>query len=78
MFHLPPAPPTPSCSPAEPWSKTLGRNAALEYTRDSPMFRKRLWAFQETLKPLEGYTMRILERVEDYCKVRAMLRRFVL
>ena len=42
------------------------------------MFRKRLWAFQETLKPLEGYTMRILERVEDYCKVRAMLRRFVL
>ncbi|CAM9898220.1 unnamed protein product, partial [Sphacelaria rigidula] len=55
---------------AEPWSKTLGRNAALEYTRDSPMFRKRLWAFQETLKPLEGHAVRLLERTEAYCTVR--------
>lgn len=54
---------------AEPWSKTLGRNASLEYTRDSPMFRKRLWAFQETLKPLEGHTERVLKRAEEYCTV---------
>lgn len=33
------------------------------------MFRKRMWAFQETLKPLKGHTERILERAEDYCKV---------
>ena len=78
VFDLPPAPPMPSCSPAEPWSKTLGRNAALEYTRDSPMFRKRLWAFQETLKPLEGYTMKILDRVENYCKVKANASSFHL
>lgn len=62
-------PPPPLHYPPEPWSKTLGRNAALEYTRDSPMFRKRLWAFQETLKPLEGHTERILKRTEEYCEV---------
>lgn len=33
------------------------------------MFRKRLWAFQETLKPLEGHTERILKRAEEYCEV---------
>lgn len=55
---------------SEPWSKTLGRNAALEYTRDSPMFRKRLWAFQETLKPLEGHAVRLLDKTEAYCNVR--------
>lgn len=55
--------------PAEPWSKTLGRNAALEYTRDSPMFRKRLWAFQETLKPLQGHVGKLLARVKAYCTV---------
>ncbi|CAN0461685.1 unnamed protein product, partial [Discosporangium mesarthrocarpum] len=52
----------------EPWSKTLGRNTVLEFTRDSPMFRKRLWAFQETLKPLKGHTGRLLKRTEDYCQ----------
>ncbi|CAM9150257.1 unnamed protein product [Ascophyllum nodosum] len=52
----------------EPWSKTLGRNATVEYIRDSPMFRKRLWAFQETLKPLKGHTTRVLNRVGEYCK----------
>ncbi|CAM9270672.1 unnamed protein product [Ectocarpus sp. 12 AP-2014] len=53
---------------AEPWSKTLGRNAALEYSRDSPMFRKRMWAFQDTLKPLQGHTTRILTRADEYCQ----------
>ncbi|CAM9741659.1 unnamed protein product [Ectocarpus sp. 13 AM-2016] len=53
---------------AEPWSKTLGRNAALEYSRDSPMFRKRMWAFQDTLKPLQGHTTRILARADEYCQ----------
>jgi len=33
------------------------------------MFRKRLWAFQETLKPLEGHTERILKRAKEYCEV---------
>ncbi len=35
------------------------------------MFRKRLWAFQETLKPLEGHTERILKRAKEYCEVGA-------
>lgn len=38
------------------------------------MFRKRLWAFQETLKPLEGHAVRLLERTEAYCTVREVIQ----
>lgn len=34
----------------------LGRNIALEYTRDSPLFRQQLNAFEESSQGLSEYT----------------------
>jgi len=44
----------------------LGKNIALEYTRDSPMFRSHVEAFEESMGSLKEYMTRLINDTTDF------------